>query len=145
VKKVKVLITQSCSTLCVPIDCSPPDSSVYWTLQARILEWVAISSSRGSLCPRDRAWVSCIAGGFFTVLATREACLYYQFTHWYIILHSIYSKWYANSSTAGRAFSSSQGNRSILQMDCHTEHPVLIWDCDYLGNDIWWVARHLLD
>ena len=42
-------------------------------LQARILEWVAMPSSRGSSWPRDRTQVSCIAGGFFTVWATKEA------------------------------------------------------------------------
>ena len=40
--------TQSCLTFCDPVDCSPPDSSVHGILQARILEWVAISFSRGS-------------------------------------------------------------------------------------------------
>ena len=47
-KKVKVLVAQSCLTLCDPIDCSPPGSSVRGILQARILEWVAIPFSRGS-------------------------------------------------------------------------------------------------
>ena len=55
----------SCSTLCDPIDCSPPGSSVCGILQARILEWVAISFSRGSSQPRDRTWVCCIAGRCF--------------------------------------------------------------------------------
>ena len=45
---------QFCLTLCNPKDCSPPGSSVHGILQARILEWVAISSSRGSFQPRDR-------------------------------------------------------------------------------------------
>ena len=45
---------------------SPPGSSVHGILQARILEWVAISFSRGSSRPRDRTLFSCIAGGFFT-------------------------------------------------------------------------------
>ena len=58
-----------------PPECSPPGSSVHGLLQARILEWVAISFSRGSR-PRDRTPVSCIAGRFFTVWATREGrCL----------------------------------------------------------------------
>ena len=48
--------------LCNPVDCSPPGSSVCGILQARILEWVAIPFSRGSSPPRDRTWVSCIAG-----------------------------------------------------------------------------------
>ena len=50
--------TQSCLTLCDPVDCSPPGSSVHGILQARILEWVAISSSRGSSWPRDWTLVS---------------------------------------------------------------------------------------
>ena len=72
-KKVKMLITQPCLTLCNPVDCSPPGSSVHGILQARILEWVAITFSRGSFWPRNQSQVSCIAGRFFTVWATREA------------------------------------------------------------------------
>ena len=69
--KVKVFITQSCSTLSDPMDCSPPGSSVHRTLQVRILEWVAILSSRGSSWPRD--WTQfCIASRFLTIWATRE-------------------------------------------------------------------------
>ena len=45
-------------TLCDPMDCSPPGSSVHGILQARILEWVAMSSSKGSSQLRDRSWVS---------------------------------------------------------------------------------------
>ena len=51
--KVKVLVTQSCPTLCNPMNCSSPSSSVQGILQARILEWVAILFSRGSFWPRD--------------------------------------------------------------------------------------------
>ena len=51
-----MLIAQSCQTLCDPMDCSPPGSSICGILQARILEWVAISFSRGSSRPRDRTW-----------------------------------------------------------------------------------------
>ena len=69
-------VTQSCPTLCNPVDCSPPGSSVPGILQARILEWVAISFSRGSSQPRDQTQVSCIAGRHFNLWATREACLY---------------------------------------------------------------------
>ena len=56
-------VTQLCLTLWNPMDCSLPGSSVHGISQARILEWVAISSSRGSSQPRDRTWVSCIADG----------------------------------------------------------------------------------
>ena len=43
-QNVKVLVTQSCLTLCGPMDCSPPGSSIHGILQIRILEWVAIPS-----------------------------------------------------------------------------------------------------
>ena len=58
----KKRFTQSCLTLCDPTDCSLPGSSVHGLLQARILEWVAIPSSRGSPQPRDQTWVSHTAG-----------------------------------------------------------------------------------
>ena len=58
-----------------PVDCSPPSSSAHGILQARILEWVAISFSRGSSRPRDRTQVSHIAGRHFNLCATREALL----------------------------------------------------------------------
>ena len=56
-----------------PHGLSPPGSSVHGILQARILQWVAISFSRGISSPRDWTWVSCIAGKLFTEWATREA------------------------------------------------------------------------
>ena len=58
-------VAQSCLTLCHPVGCSPPGSSVHAILQARIQEWVAMPSSRGSSWPRDSTQVSCIAGRFF--------------------------------------------------------------------------------
>ena len=54
-------VTKSCLTLCDPMDCSLPGSSVHGIFQARILEWVAISFSRGSSWPRDQTRVSCIS------------------------------------------------------------------------------------
>ena len=65
-------VAQSCPTLCDPVDCSPPGSSVHGVLQARILEWVAISFSRGSSRPRNRTHVSRIAGRCFNLWATRD-------------------------------------------------------------------------
>ena len=55
-----------------PVDCSPPSSSIHGILQARILEWVAISCSRGSSRPRDQTQVSHIAGRWFNLCSTRE-------------------------------------------------------------------------
>ena len=72
--KEKVLVAQSYPTLCDPMDCSLPDAYVHGILQARILEWVAISFSRGTSKPRDWTRVSCITGRFFMVWATWEAC-----------------------------------------------------------------------
>ena len=68
-----VLVTQSCLTLRDFMNYKLPGSSVHGILQARILEWVAIPFSRGSSWSRDQTWVSCIAGRFLTVRATREA------------------------------------------------------------------------
>ena len=72
---IMVVVVQSLSytgLFCDPVDCSPPGSSVREISQARILEWVAISSSRKSLQPRDWTWASCIAGRFFTTESLRK-------------------------------------------------------------------------
>ena len=68
-----MLVAQSCPTLFNPMDCSLLGSSVHGILQARILQWVAILFSRGASQPKDWNCISCIAGGFFTIWATREA------------------------------------------------------------------------
>ena len=62
-------VAQSCLTLCDPMDCSLPGSSIHGIFQAGVLEWVAISFSRGSSQPGDRTQVSHIAGGFFNQLS----------------------------------------------------------------------------
>ena len=67
---------QSCPTLCNPMDCSLPHSSVHGIFHARVLEWVAISCSRGSSWPRDWTQVSRIVGRHFTIWATRKVTLY---------------------------------------------------------------------
>ena len=105
-------VAQSCPTLYDPMNCSPPGSSVHGIFQAWILEWVAISFSRGSSWPRDWTQVSCIVGRHFTVQVTREApslflvaviiCLmiiyhirdYIQLEHWFsesIVRNNSYS------------------------------------------------------
>ena len=63
---VLCLVTQLCLTVCYPMDCSRPGFSVCGILQAGILVWVAMPSSRGSSQPRDQTQVSQIAGRFFT-------------------------------------------------------------------------------
>ena len=65
-------VVQSCPSLCDPIDCSPSGSSVHGIFQARILEWVAMPSSRRSSHPRDWTQVSHNVGRCLTVWASRE-------------------------------------------------------------------------
>ena len=111
----KVLVIQSCSILCNPMDYSQPGSSVCGILQARILDWVAIPFSRGSFQLRDQTWVSCIAGRFFTIRATKvrmtkntvtlpsEKCIRTCGRKQTITLHKIKArKCVRPSSTAGR-------------------------------------------
>ena len=66
-------VTQSCPTLCDPMDCSLPGFSTHGTFQARVQEWAAISLSRGS--SRDQTHVFCTVGRHFTVWATKEIWL----------------------------------------------------------------------
>ena len=67
VSECKCKVARSCLTPCDPMDCSPTGFPVHEIFQARVLEWVAISFSRGSSRPRDRTWVSHIAGRCFTI------------------------------------------------------------------------------
>ena len=76
------LVAQSYLTLCNPLDCSPPGSSVHGIFQTRILEWVVISFSRGSSWPRDKTCVSCIADRFFTGWAIRKALTFLTVCNW---------------------------------------------------------------
>ena len=75
---------QSCPTLCNPMDCSLPGSFVHGILQARILEWVTMPSSRRSSWPRDQTHVSCIsciAGRFFTTEPLGKPIIYYTWVY----------------------------------------------------------------
>ena len=84
------LVAKSCLTLCDPMDCSRPGSPVHGILQARILKWVAMSFSRGSSWPRDQTWISCFAGGSFTVRATATLTLQGIFARKHICLFGKY-------------------------------------------------------
>ena len=70
--------SQSCPTLCCPMDCNPLGSYVHGILQAEILESVAFPFSRGSSQPRDPTQVSYIAGGFFTIWVTKHHFVVYD-------------------------------------------------------------------
>ena len=76
--KKKSEVAQSCPALCDPKDYSLPGSSIHGIFQARVLEWAAISYSRGSSQLGDQTWVSHIAGRHFTLWATREAQEYWS-------------------------------------------------------------------
>ena len=84
-------VTSVMLTLCDPVDYSLPSSSVHGILQARILEWVAISFSRGSSWPRNRNCISCIfcvAVGFFTTEPQgKPICFYTLYNTAYTILY----------------------------------------------------------
>ena len=80
---VCVCMLQSCPTLCDPMDCSPPGSSIHWILQARIVERVAIFSFRGSSWPRGRILISYISlhwqvGSFTTQLPGKPINTYWS-------------------------------------------------------------------
>ena len=81
---VLCLVTQSCLTLCDPIDCSPQAPLSMGILQTRILQWVAISFSRGSSQPSDQTQVSLIAGRFFPSWITREAQCLFNLTQFFV-------------------------------------------------------------
>ena len=72
-------VAQSCLTLCNPVDCSLPGSSIHGIFQARILERVAIFISRGSSRPRDQTWVSRIVGK-----ATRDVTVFKHGSYIYV-------------------------------------------------------------
>ena len=76
----RLLLLSRVQLFAVPWTYSLPGSSLHGILQARILEWIAVPFSRGSFWPRDWTWVSCIAGRFFTIWATRGCLL--QAGHW---------------------------------------------------------------
>ena len=77
-----------------PMDCSPPGSSVHGIPQATILEWVALPFSRAAFRPRDQTQVSCIAGRFFTVWATRAAHIFLSVIYSFMVVLGLHcSTW----------------------------------------------------
>ena len=89
------LVAQLCLTLWPHELCSPPGSSIHWIFWARLLEWVAMPSSRGSSQPKDRTQVSHIAGRFFTIWASKEAQTYVNYisnTHTHTHTHTTRAK-----------------------------------------------------
>ena len=72
----KVLVAKSYLTLCDPMGCSPPGSSIHGISQVRMLQWVAIPFSRVSPQPRGWTQVSCLASRFFTIWTAKENIIF---------------------------------------------------------------------
>ena len=121
---MKVLLAQSGPTVCHPMDCSPPGSSVHRILQARILEWVAMPFSRESSWPRDRTQGSCLAGRFFTIWATREAK---WIRLWILYYHSVGKESACNSGDIWNAGSIAWLGRSPGK-EIATHSSILAWN-----------------
>ena len=121
-------VTQSCPTLCDPMDCSLPGSSAHGIPQTRILEWVAISFPRESFWPRDWTRVSHTAGRFITIWATR----YVQVSFLLVLFVGSDGKESA-CSTGDLGWSPGEGNGYSLQ-------------CSWLDNPMdrgaWWTTVH---
>ena len=116
-EKVQVLVAQLCPSLWDTMDCSLQGSSVHEILQARILEWATIPFSRGSSRLRDWTRVSCIASGFFTIWATREATREPR-------LKGLQDQIQKPSSTTSHR---SQVPSALCSL-CPPQHFVLLWD-----------------
>ena len=91
-------VIQSCPT--PHVDCSLPGSSIHGILQARILEWVTISFSRGSSQPRDWTRVSHIGGRCFNRWATRQAHLWFRSLHFQVVYYVVIDNWYRHTLVA---------------------------------------------
>ena len=79
-------VAQLCPTLCDPMDCSLPGSSIHGIFQAIVLEWIAISFSRGSSWPRNPTWVSRVVDRRLTVWATREVERHINWVQYHIFI-----------------------------------------------------------
>ena len=90
------LVAKLCPTFCDTMEYNSLDSSVHEILQARILEWVVIHFSRGSSWPRDWTQVSCIAGRFFTIQATRDQIMLIILLQHYWRVQTYINMWHSN-------------------------------------------------
>ena len=137
-------LLQSCPTLWDPVDCNPPASSALGILQARILEWVAMLSSRGSSWPRDQtciSYVSCIGRRLFTTGAT-WICHSWEEAEQNTLISDVYSVNSGYKAEWVPSLSSGSSHSQILSwctsLDIHQER--IIWViANCLGN---WVELH---
>ena len=127
--------------------CSLPGSSVHGIFQARVLERVAISFSRGSSQPRDRTWVSHIAGRPFTIWATRQAGIRWQKKHtWKDAPHHMSSRKCKIKQQWDTTSYPCVLSRSVLSdyfdpVDCSTAgFPVLHYLLEFAETHVHWVG-----
>ena len=118
------------------MDCNSPGSSVHGIFQARILEWVAISFSRGSSPPRDGTCVSCIVGRFFTtretlvLIYTHVILFYKQKSLCNIIIYSLNAQWVKNPPAVRETQEMqvwSLGGEDPLEEGVVTHSSILAW------------------
>ena len=134
-------VAQSCLTLCDPIDCSVPGSSLHGIFQAIVLEWIVISFSRGSSQPRAQSRVSRIVGRRFTIWATREVLRYWcnPQQRW-LAFRKKYSSLYASHSTLKMK---SFFFTAIYLYSSHPEHTPSLEKIDHPEETRLTVAPHL--
>ena len=125
-----VLAGQSCLTLHNPSLYSPPGSSVHKILKTRILKWVVIPFSRRSSWPRNWTQISCIAGRFFTVWATREAHNWHSkcnwsssFLKWASLIAQMVKNWHAIQETQVLSL----GEEDSLEKRMAVHSSILAW------------------
>ena len=117
---MKVLVAQLCLTLCNPMDCSLPGSSVYGISQARILEWVAIPFSRGSSWPMDWTRFSCF--GWLPLSHLRSPPTMYMYSFFKIF--SIY-----RLLRDIRLVPCAEHSRCVVQMCCSSVLCLVVYTC----------------
>ena len=115
---MKVLVTQACPTLCSPVDCSLPGSSVHGILQAKILEWVAIPFSRGPSWPRNWTWVSCIAGRFFIPESPEKPKEMLALGYLILLKHTMKLQWWVSICCGNRWINEGNKNLEVNPLMC---------------------------
>ena len=154
------MYAQSCPTLCEPRDCNPPGSIVHRIFQAKILEWVAISSSRGSSWPRGRTGLSCIS------CIVRQILYYWHhlrspfLVHFYSVVNMIHqlNKFHLNTyslvrfpgGSDGKDSACNAGNQSsMLRLGGFPgEEKGILLQYSFLENSMnrgaWWATVHVV-
>ena len=125
-------VAQSCPTLCDPMDCSLPGSSVHGIFQAIVLEWITISFSRVSSQPRDWTQVSHIVDRCFPIWATREVSHHqtlYLFCVWYPLTHGppIYESCHSGSWPTIKDFSTAKQYMAFVICQEQGRISVITW------------------